>query len=115
MQQVSKQSNYGQTRVTLYRQALERGQSKPVCRSQLEKIVMGLILSLIVMVASINIIGMLILVVMTRRREIAIQEPWVLLYSDLFHIYIRGCHYWYCRNNDRYDFGIAWMYWSEKI
>ena len=33
---------------------------------------MGLILSLIVMVASINIIGMLILVVMTRRREIAI-------------------------------------------
>ena len=39
---------------------------------KLEKIVMGLILSLIVMVASINIIGMLILVVMTRRREIAI-------------------------------------------
>ena len=39
---------------------------------KLEKIVMGLILSLIVMVASINIIGMLILIVMTRRREIAI-------------------------------------------
>ncbi|MEC7985856.1 MAG: FtsX-like permease family protein, partial [Myxococcota bacterium] len=38
----------------------------------LEKIVMGLILSLIVMVASLNIIGTLILVVLTRGREIAI-------------------------------------------
>lgn len=39
---------------------------------KLEKIVMGLILSLIVMVASLNIVGSLILVVVTRMREIAI-------------------------------------------
>ncbi len=39
---------------------------------KLEKIVMGLILSLIVMVASLNIVGTLILVVITRGREIAI-------------------------------------------
>jgi len=39
---------------------------------KLEKIVMGLILGLIVMVASLNIIGTLILVVLTRTREIAI-------------------------------------------
>lgn len=39
---------------------------------KLEKIVMGLILSLIVMVASLNIVGTLILVVLTRGREIAI-------------------------------------------
>ena len=39
---------------------------------KLEKIVMGLILSLIVMVASLNIVGSLILVVVTRSREIAI-------------------------------------------
>ena len=39
---------------------------------KLEKIVMGLILSLIVGVASLNIIGTLILVVLTRTREIAI-------------------------------------------
>lgn len=39
---------------------------------KLEKIVMGLILSLIVMVASLNIVGTLILVVLTRSREIAI-------------------------------------------
>ena len=38
----------------------------------LEKVVMGLILSLIVMVASLNIVGMLILVVVTRTREISI-------------------------------------------
>jgi len=39
---------------------------------KLEKIVMGLILSLIVLVASLNIVGTLILVVLTRGREIAI-------------------------------------------
>jgi lipoprotein-releasing system permease protein len=39
---------------------------------KLEKVVMGLILSLIVMVASLNIIGTLILVVLTRAREISI-------------------------------------------
>lgn len=39
---------------------------------KLEKIVMGLILSLIVIVASLNIIGALILVVVTRAREISI-------------------------------------------
>ena len=39
---------------------------------KLEKIVMGLILSLIVMVASLNIVGTLILVVLTRGREISI-------------------------------------------
>jgi lipoprotein-releasing system permease protein len=38
----------------------------------LEKVVMGLILSLIVGVASLNIVGMLILVVVTRVREISI-------------------------------------------
>jgi lipoprotein-releasing system permease protein len=39
---------------------------------KLEKVVMGLILSLIVGVASLNIVGSLILVVVTRAREIAI-------------------------------------------
>ncbi len=39
---------------------------------KLEKIVMGLILSLIVAVAALNIVGSLILVVVTRAREIAI-------------------------------------------
>jgi len=39
---------------------------------KLEKIVMGLILSLIVAVASLNIVGTLILIVVTRAREIAI-------------------------------------------
>ncbi len=39
---------------------------------KLEKIVMGLILSLIVAVASLNIVGSLILVVVTRSREISI-------------------------------------------
>ena len=39
---------------------------------KLEKVVMGLILSLIVMVASLNIVGTLILVVITRNREVAI-------------------------------------------
>lgn len=39
---------------------------------KLEKIVMGLILSLITAVASLNIVGSLILVVVTRRREISI-------------------------------------------
>jgi lipoprotein-releasing system permease protein len=39
---------------------------------KMEKIVMGLILSLIVMVASLNIVGTLILVVLTRGREISI-------------------------------------------
>ena len=39
---------------------------------KLEKIVMGLILSLIVMVASLNIVGSLILAVVTRNREISI-------------------------------------------
>lgn len=39
---------------------------------KLEKIVMGLILSLIVLVASLNVVGTLILVVLTRGREIAI-------------------------------------------
>ncbi len=38
----------------------------------LEKVVMGLILSLIVLVASLNIVGMLVLVVVTRTREISI-------------------------------------------
>ncbi len=39
---------------------------------KLEKIVMGLILSLIVLVAGLNIVGSLVLVVLTRSREIAI-------------------------------------------
>jgi len=38
----------------------------------LEKVVMGLILSLIVLVASLNIVGMLVLIVVTRTREISI-------------------------------------------
>lgn len=41
---------------------------------QLEKYVMGLILGLIVLVASLNIIGSLILVVVTRGREISIMR-----------------------------------------
>lgn len=41
---------------------------------KLEKIVMGLILGLIVLVASLNIIGSLILVVVTRGREISIMR-----------------------------------------
>ena len=46
--------------------------SKLFSALKLEKIVMGLILSLIVMVASLNIVGTLILVVLTRAREISI-------------------------------------------
>jgi lipoprotein-releasing system permease protein len=41
---------------------------------KLEKVVMGLILSLIVAVASLNIAGTLILIVLTRTREIAILK-----------------------------------------
>ena len=41
---------------------------------KLEKIAMGLILSLIVVVASLNIVGSLILVVVTRAREISIMR-----------------------------------------
>jgi len=41
---------------------------------KLEKLVMGVILSLIVTVASLNIVGTLILVVLTRGREIAIMK-----------------------------------------
>jgi lipoprotein-releasing system permease protein len=41
---------------------------------KLEKVVMGLILSLIVLVAGLNIVGSLVLVVLTRGREIAIQR-----------------------------------------
>jgi lipoprotein-releasing system permease protein len=41
---------------------------------KLEKIVMGLILGLIVLVASLNIVGSLILVVLTRAREISIMR-----------------------------------------
>jgi lipoprotein-releasing system permease protein len=41
---------------------------------KLEKVVMGIILSLIVTVASLNIVGTLILVVLTRGREIAIMK-----------------------------------------
>jgi lipoprotein-releasing system permease protein len=41
---------------------------------KLEKIVMGLILSLITLVASLNIVGSLILVVVTRAREISIMR-----------------------------------------
>jgi lipoprotein-releasing system permease protein len=41
---------------------------------KLEKIVMGLILSLITLVASLNIVGSLILVVVTRTREISIMR-----------------------------------------
>ena len=46
--------------------------SKLFAALKMEKIVMGLILSLIVMVASLNIVGTLILVVLTRGREISI-------------------------------------------
>ena len=41
---------------------------------KLEKVVMGLILSLIVSVASLNIVGTMILVVLTKGREIAIMK-----------------------------------------
>ena len=54
----------------------------------LEKIVMGLILSLIVMVASLNIVGMLILVVVTRTREISILRAMGASAGLVRHIFV---------------------------
>ena len=54
---------------------------------KLEKIVMGLILSLIVMVASLNIVGTLILVVLTRGREISILRAMGAWKSQITRIF----------------------------
>ncbi|MGC6506880.1 MAG: FtsX-like permease family protein [Myxococcota bacterium] len=55
---------------------------------KLEKIVMGLILSLIVMVASLNIVGTLILVVLTRGREISILRAMGASKSQITRIFM---------------------------
>jgi lipoprotein-releasing system permease protein len=55
---------------------------------KMEKIVMGLILSLIVMVASLNIVGTLILVVLTRGREISILRAMGASSNQILQVFI---------------------------
>ena len=62
--------------------------SKLFAALKMEKIVMGLILSLIVMVASLNIVGTLILVVLTRGREISILRAMGASSKQILHIFM---------------------------
>lgn len=62
--------------------------SKLFAALKMEKIVMGLILSLIVMVASLNIVGTLILVVLTRGREIAILRAMGASSKQILHVFM---------------------------
>lgn len=62
--------------------------SKLFAALRMEKIVMGLILSLIVMVASLNIVGTLILVVLTRGREISILRAMGASSRQILHIFM---------------------------
>ena len=62
--------------------------SKLFAALKMEKIVMGLILSLIVMVASLNIVGTLILVVLTRGREISILRAMGASSKQVLQIFI---------------------------
>ena len=62
--------------------------SKLFAALKMEKIVMGLILSLIVMVASLNIVGTLILVVLTRGREISILRAMGASSRQILHIFM---------------------------
>ena len=55
---------------------------------KMEKIVMGLILSLITMVASLNIVGTLILVVLTRGREISILRAMGASSQQILQVFI---------------------------
>ena len=55
---------------------------------KLEKVVMGLILSLIVSVASLNIVGTMILVVLTKGREIAIMKAMGATKSQILAIFM---------------------------
>ncbi len=62
--------------------------SKLFAALKMEKIVMGLILSLIVMVASLNIVGTLILVVLTRGREISILRAMGASSRQILHVFM---------------------------
>ena len=62
--------------------------SKLFSALKMEKIVMGLILSLIVMVASLNIVGTLILVVLTRGREISILRAMGASSKQILQVFI---------------------------
>jgi lipoprotein-releasing system permease protein len=62
--------------------------SKLFLALKMEKIVMGLILSLIVMVASLNIVGTLILVVLTRGREISILRAMGASSKQILQVFI---------------------------
>lgn len=62
--------------------------SKLFAALKMEKIVMGLILSLIVMVASLNIVGTLILVVLTRGREISILRAMGASSKQILHVFM---------------------------
>lgn len=62
--------------------------SKLFAALKMEKIVMGLILSLIVMVASLNIVGTLILVVLTRGREISILRAMGASSKQILQVFI---------------------------
>lgn len=62
--------------------------SKLFAALKMEKIVMGLILSLIVMVASLNIVGTLILVVLTRGKEISILRAMGASSKQVLQIFI---------------------------
>ena len=62
--------------------------SKLFAALKMEKVVMGLILSLIVMVASLNIVGTLILVVLTRGREISILRAMGASSKQILHVFM---------------------------
>ena len=62
--------------------------SKLFAALKMEKIVMGLILSLIVLVASLNIVGTLILVVLTRGREISILRAMGASSNQILNVFM---------------------------
>ena len=62
--------------------------SKLFAALKMEKIVMGLILSLIVMVASLNIVGTLILVVLIRVDEISILRAMGASSKQILHVFM---------------------------
>ena len=79
---------------------------------KLEKIVMGLILSLIVMVASLNIIGPDL--GCSQGREFPFEGDWFFS-ADLFDLYAREPHHWVGWNRVGYDIGTLWLLGFGRI